>query len=216
MTALNEDSGDIQITEVVCTRLPTRYGVFKLYLYSNTSDNKDHLALVLGAVAGESGVLTRVHSECLTGDVLGSERCDCGEQLNAAYEAIAAEGRGILLYMRQEGRGIGLVEKLRAYKLQDQGYDTVDANLLLGHQADSRDYTVSAAMLKAQGVCSIRLLTNNPAKIERLQSLGVVVADRVPLVPTINANNERYLRTKAARMNHLFELPEEEEDGGRA
>lgn len=196
------------VQEVVRTRLPTALGEFSLALFGNNRDDKDHLALIMGEVAEQEEVLTRVHSECLTGDLLGSQRCDCGEQLEEALIQIAAQGRGVLLYMRQEGRGIGLLEKLRAYNLQDQGYDTVDANLILGHQADSRDYSVSAAILNCLGVKSIRLLTNNPAKIDRLTSLGITVADRLPLTPTVNENNARYLRTKISRMNHLLNLPE--------
>lgn len=193
--------------QVVATRLPTSFGEFKLYLFENSHDDKDHLALVMGDVEGAENVLARVHSECLTGDVLGSQRCDCGEQLRQGLARIADEGCGVLLYMRQEGRGIGLVEKLRAYNLQDEGYDTVDANLVLGHQADSRDYSISAAMLSNLGVKSIRLLTNNPSKIDKLRMLGVTVLAREPLKSTMNANNERYLRTKVTRMNHLLDLP---------
>lgn len=198
---------DLVVKQVVSTRLPTIYGEFALCLFENNQDSKDHLALVMGEVSGGENVLTRVHSECLTGDVLGSQRCDCGDQLHQALARIAEEGCGILLYMRQEGRGIGLVEKLRAYNLQDQGFDTVDANLILGHQADSRDYSISAAMLADLGVISIRLLTNNPTKIDKLRGLGISVVARVPLASTVNANNERYLRTKVTRMNHLLDLP---------
>ncbi len=208
MTNNKQDERLVHVEEVVRTRLPTALGEFALVLFSNNRDDKDHLALVMGEVAGQEQVLTRVHSECLTGDLLGSQRCDCGEQLQQALAQIAAEGQGVLLYLRQEGRGIGLLEKLRAYNLQDQGYDTVDANLILGHQADSRDYSVCAAMLGCLELKSIRLLTNNPSKINRLISLGVDVVDRVPLTPTVNENNARYLHTKVERMNHLLNLPE--------
>ncbi len=192
----------------VAARIPTGVGEFQLFLY--TGDGKEHAALVMGDVKGRAGVLVRVHSECFTGEVLGSRRCDCGEQLSRAMEKIAEEGRGVLIYLRQEGRGIGLLDKLRAYNLQDQGYDTVDANLLLGHEADGRDYTVAALILKDLEVASARLLTNNPDKIERLRERGIVVERREPLLPTVNEDNARYLATKALRMNHLLKLYDNE------
>jgi len=202
----------VQIERMVLTRLPTDAGDFRLALYHNTLDDKEHLALVLGEPRGRSDVLVRVHSECFTGDVLGSQRCDCGEQLQRSMHLMAHEGQGILLYLRQEGRGIGLLDKLRAYNLQDQGYDTVEANLALGHQADERDYTVAALILRDWGVRSIRLLTNNPLKIDSLRALGVNVTGRVPLAPTFTPNNTGYLntgylRTKVERMRHLLQLP---------
>jgi GTP cyclohydrolase II len=200
-------STDVQIERKVVTRLPTDAGDFRLALYHNTLDDKEHLALVLGEPRGRSDVLVRVHSECFTGDVLGSQRCDCGEQLRRSMHLMAHEGQGILLYLRQEGRGIGLLDKLRAYNLQDQGYDTVEANLALGHQADERDYTVAALILRDWGVRSIRLLTNNPLKIDSLKALNVNVTGRVPLAPTFTANNTSYLRTKVERMRHLLQLP---------
>jgi 3,4-dihydroxy 2-butanone 4-phosphate synthase/GTP cyclohydrolase II len=200
-------SSEIKVEMMVSARIPTDLGEFRLFLFSNTFDEKDHLAFVMGAVEGEDDVLVRVHSECFTGEALHSKRCDCGEQLDQSLRRMAAEGRGILLYMRQEGRGIGLLEKLRAYNLQDEGYDTVDANLILGHQADSRSYSVSAAMLRALGVRSVRLMTNNPAKIEELRALGVDVTAREAVAPTVNSDNERYLRTKATRMRHMLDLP---------
>ncbi len=193
------------ITRVTCARLPTPVGEFQLCLYHDAKEDKDHLALVMGNVRGE-GVLTRIHSECFTGDVLGSLRCDCGEQLHRSMERIAQEGRGVLIYLRQEGRGIGLADKLRAYNLQDAGYDTVEANLLLGHQADERHYDAAAAILRDLGVRSVRLLTNNPDKIQALEALGVHVVERVPLLPTVHPENARYLRTKALRMHHLLNL----------
>jgi GTP cyclohydrolase II len=196
-----------------CARIPTDEGEFVLCLYKNDQDEKEHLAFILGDVYGKQNVLVRVHSECFTGDVLGSKRCDCGEQLALAKQIIAEEGEGILLYMRQEGRGIGLYDKLRAYNLQDEGYDTVDANLLLGHQEDERDYTIAACILKDLNVESIRLITNNPAKIENLQQLGVKVAGRVELESTITPENKRYLATKVRRMNHLLNLPLSEMEG---
>jgi GTP cyclohydrolase II len=160
----------------------------------------------MGQVRNKTNILVRVHSECFTGEVLGSLRCDCGEQLNLAMQKIADEGSGVLIYLRQEGRGIGLLDKLRAYNLQDQGYDTIDANLMLGHQADERDYEMVAQILEDLQVQSVRLLTNNPLKIERLNQLGIVVERRLPLQPTVNQDNAYYLYTKAVRMNHQLEL----------
>jgi GTP cyclohydrolase II len=193
------------IERKACARIPTDLGEFRLCLYLS-ADGKEHLALVMGDVQGKDEVLVRVHSECFTGDVLGSRRCDCGEQLRRSMQMIAQEGLGIVIYLRQEGRGIGLLDKLRAYNLQDQGYDTVDANLALGHQADERDYTVAACILADLGVCSIRLITNNPGKISHLSQLGIVVSQRVPLEATVHAENAHYLFTKALRMNHLLSL----------
>ena len=191
---------------MVSARIPTAEAEFQLYLYHNNRDDKEHLALALGDVQGRQDVLVRVHSECFTGDVLGSRRCDCGEQLQNALAHIAAAGAGVLIYLRQEGRGIGLLDKLRAYNLQDQGYDTVEANLLLGHQADEREYTVAARILEDLQVRSIQLLTNNPSKIEHLRTLGVLVNERVPVEATVYADNANYLMTKVSRMNHLLNL----------
>lgn len=188
------------------TRIPTREGEFTLSLYQNNLDEKDHLALLHGDVGGADDVLVRIHSECFTGDVLGSLRCDCGAQLDAALQKIAEEGRGVLLYLRQEGRGIGLLDKLRAYDLQDEGYDTVEANRMLGHEADERDYSIGALILDDLGVSSVRLLTNNPEKIESLEQHGVSVQERVPLGPHVNRHNEDYLRTKVDRMRHMLDL----------
>jgi 3,4-dihydroxy 2-butanone 4-phosphate synthase/GTP cyclohydrolase II len=191
---------------MVSARIPTDDAEFHLYLFHNNHDDKEHLAVVLGEVSGKSDVLVRLHSECFTGDVLGSRRCDCGEQLHFAMQQIAAEGGGVLVYLRQEGRGIGLLDKLRAYNLQDEGYDTVEANLLLGHQADERDYTVAAHILDDLGVQSVRLLTNNPLKIDTLRELGISVAERVPVEPTVYDENAHYLFTKVTRMNHMLNL----------
>ncbi len=191
---------------MACARIPTDLGEHQLCLYTTNQDDKEHLAVVIGDVRDQSDVLVRVHSECFTGDVLGSRRCDCGEQLQRSLEMIAAAGAGVVIYLRQEGRGIGLLDKLRAYNLQDQGYDTVDANLALGHQADERDYSVAAHILEDLGVRSIRLLTNNPGKISSLKKLGVPVSERVPLQSTVNAENAQYLFTKALRMNHLLDM----------
>jgi len=187
-------------------RIPTGQGEYYLYLYTNNQDEKEHLALVMGDVLEQDDILVRVHSECFTGDVLGSRRCDCGEQLQRSMQMIAEAGSGIVIYLRQEGRGIGLLNKLRAYNLQDEGYDTVDANLALGHQADERDYTVAALILKDLGVSSIRLLTNNPSKLHHLQELGVAMTERIPLASTVNPDNAQYLFTKVLRMNHLLDL----------
>lgn len=198
--------GELTIKKGACARIPTVMGEFQLCLYTDSQNDKEHLALVLGEVSGRRGVLVRLHSECFTGDVLGSLRCDCGDQLNQAMNLIAEEGMGVIIYLRQEGRGIGLLDKLRAYNLQDVGYDTVEANLLLGHQPDERDYTVAALILKDLGVDSIRLLTNNPLKIEGLQGLGVSVTARIPMQPRVTAENAAYLTTKAQRMNHLLNL----------
>ena len=193
----------LNLKKLVSTRIPTEEGSFQLALYDNDNDHKEHMALIFGDVQGED-VLVRVHSECFTGDVLGSQRCDCGPQLHYAMDAVANEGRGIILYLRQEGRGIGLAEKLRAYNLQDQGFDTVDANLELGHQADEREYDVAVAILKDLGVESVRLLTNNPAKIEGLTELGMPVSERAPILIQPNDENIHYLSTKAEKMRHLF------------
>ena len=196
----------MKINKMACARIPTDMGEFQLCLYRSDHDQKEHLALILGEVRGGEHVLVRVHSECFTGEVLGSRRCDCGEQLQHAMHSLAQAGAGVLVYLRQEGRGIGLLDKLHAYNLQDQGFDTVEANLALGHQPDERDYTVAAGILKDLGIRSIRLLTNNPDKISRLVELGVVITGRVPLESTVNADNAHYLFTKAIRMNHLLNL----------
>lgn len=196
----------LTVERMTSARMPTNEGIFRLCLYHNDGDAKEHLALVMGDVQDQTDVLVRVHSECFTGDVLGSLRCDCGPQLNHALALIAQEGRGVVVYLRQEGRGIGLLDKLRAYNLQDQGYDTVEANLLLGHQADAREYTVAALILRDLGVRSLRLLTNNPSKLESLQRLGLEVTDRVPLVTQVTQENAAYLTTKVIRMRHLLDL----------
>ncbi len=190
----------------VAARIPTRYGTFQLVLFSGTPDGKEHMALVMGDVQGRDNVTVRVHSECFTGDVLGSLRCDCGEQLDRAMQMIAKAGQGVILYLRQEGRGIGLLDKLRAYNLQDEGLDTVEANLRLGHQADERDYTVAALMLKDLGIHSVTLITNNPRKINELRALGIAVRQRLPIEVVPHPENLRYLRTKAKRMDHLLQF----------
>jgi len=194
------------LTRQALARIPTDAGEFNLCLYSNNLDAKEHLALVMGDAQGKADLLVRIHSECFTGDVLSSRRCDCGPQLRLAMELVAAAGQGMIVYLRQEGRGIGLQSKLRAYNLQDQGYDTVDANLLLGHQADERDYTAAALILADWQVDSVRLMTNNPDKIDSLRQLGVKVTARVPLQVGENDENAHYLKTKVERMRHILNL----------
>jgi 3,4-dihydroxy 2-butanone 4-phosphate synthase/GTP cyclohydrolase II len=196
-----------RIERMECSSIPTLWGKFELCLYGNNQDNKEHLTLVMGRVHNQQRVLTRLHSECFTGDVLGSLRCDCGEQLTRSLQMIGEAGQGVIVYLRQEGRGIGLLNKLRAYNLQDEGYDTVDANLLLGHDADERDYTPAALILHDLGVRSVRLLTNNPAKVAALRALHIPVAERVPLLPTVHRFNQTYLDTKVRRLHHLLNLP---------
>ena len=190
----------------VAARIPTRYGTFQLMLFTTSHDDKEHMALVMGDVMNKENVIVRVHSECFTGDVLGSERCDCGEQLDRAMQMVGQARQGVILYLRQEGRGIGLLDKLRAYNLQDEGLDTVEANLRLGHQADERDYTVASLMLKELGVRSLRLITNNPKKINELRGLGVVVEQRMPIEVAPRPENLHYLRTKAIRMDHMLQF----------
>ena len=194
------------VTRITSTRIPTKYGDFQLCYYTNNRDDKEHLALYMGELPQSEAVLVRVHSECFTGEVLGSLRCDCGEQLNSALQLIANEGAGIVVYLRQEGRGIGLLQKMKAYNLQDQGHDTVDANLMLGHEADERDYSLAACILKDLQVNSVHLLTNNPSKISALEDQGISVNSRVPLEVVVTPDNEHYLVTKAKRMNHLLHL----------
>jgi 3,4-dihydroxy 2-butanone 4-phosphate synthase/GTP cyclohydrolase II len=190
------------VERVESVRMPTDYGDFDLHLYHSKVDDQHHLALVKGNVAGRKGVLVRVHSECLTGDVFGSRRCDCGPQLHAAMQQIAKDGYGVILYMRQEGRGIGLPAKLHAYKLQEQGLDTVEANLRLGYSMDLRDYGVGAQMLCDLGLKTIRLLTNNPKKVVGLQGYGLEILEQLPIRIRPNPHNERYLKTKKEKMGH--------------
>ncbi|MGR9054031.1 MAG: GTP cyclohydrolase II [Gammaproteobacteria bacterium] len=199
-----------KLTNLVQTRIPTRYGDFVLHYYSNNIDSKEHVAFVKGDVAGQERVPVRIHSECFTGDVLGSRRCDCGEQLDMALNIIGSAGKGVLIYLRQEGRGIGLLKKLQAYNLQDQGMDTVDANIHLGHLPDEREYTVAALMLKDLKVGSVQLITNNPKKIDELKKLGIKVEDRIPIEPPHHNDNRSYLETKAKKMSHLLSFPEDD------
>ncbi len=202
------------VERVVATKLPTAFGEFTAVGYRSLLDEKHHVAMVKGNVAGAEDVLVRVHSECLTGDVFHSLRCDCGEQLDAALAMIEREGTGVLLYLAQEGRGIGLLNKLRAYKLQEDGLDTVDANLKLGLPADLRDYGIGAQILVDLGLTSIRILTNNPKKIHGLEGYGLSVAEQVPIQSVPNPHNEEYLRAKRDKMGHVLHhqgLPLDEE-----
>lgn len=192
------------VERVVETKMPTRYGDFKMFGFINKLNGEHHVALVKGEINEKNEVLTRVHSECLTGDALGSKRCDCGEQYDAAMKRIAEEGCGILLYMRQEGRGIGLINKLKAYSLQDKGFDTVEANEMLGFPADMRSYDVAAAILKDLGVSKVNLMTNNPRKIDGLERYGIEIVNRVPIKMNHNEKNEFYLQTKKEKLGHML------------
>lgn len=186
------------------TKLPTKFGEFRIIIFKNEVDHKEHLMIVKGDVRGKSDVLMRIHSECLTGDVFGSHRCDCGEQLENALRCIEEQGEGIVIYMRQEGRGIGLTNKIKAYTLQDQGYDTVEANVKLGFPPDMREYSLAAQMLRELDVKSVKLLTNNPEKKEDLERWGITVSKRVPIVIKANSINAKYLSTKKEKMRHML------------
>ncbi len=199
-------SRNLCINLVAVAELPSLYGSFKILGFANNKDHRDHIAVVKGDVYGKDDVLTRLHSSCLTGDALGSMRCDCGPQLHTAMTLMEKEEHAILLYMQQEGRGIGLVNKIKAYQLQDAGFDTYDANIHLGFEPDERDYEVSAAMLRKLGVKSTRLLTNNPDKVKQLRSYGITINSTVPLELPVHEYDEEYMRTKKERFGHQLKL----------
>ncbi len=195
----------VTVRYVESSRLPTLWGDFDMHGFEDPESNKEHVVLTMGDVANGEPVLARVHSECLTGDALFSMRCDCGNQLQAALKAIAEEGRGALFYLRQEGRGIGLLNKIKAYKLQDAGADTVEANEQLGFGADMRDYSMLGPMIEHLHITAVRLMTNNPRKVAALEEHGVEVVERIALHTDSNPHNEKYLKTKAGKLGHLFE-----------
>jgi GTP cyclohydrolase II len=201
---VTEAAAEPNLEYIPSCKLPTPWATFALHGFVDQDTGKEHLAITLGDITGDVPVLARIHSECLTGDALFSQRCDCGAQLEAAMQRIAKEGRGVVLYLRQEGRGIGLVNKLRAYRLQDGGLDTVQANHALGFGDDERDYRLVKPMLAQLGVKTLRLMTNNPRKLRAMQEAGVPVAERLSHEAGRNAANEQYLATKAAKLEHMF------------
>ena len=204
--ACSDCDQDVCVKVVSVADFPSEFGHFRIVGFVNNKDGKDHVVVLKGEIGDGENVLTRVHSACLTGDSLGSRRCDCGPQLREALRAIEREGRGIVLYHQEEGRGIGLVNKLRAYALQDSGYDTIDANVALGFAADERDYLIPAEMLKKLGVKSVRLLTNNPEKVGDLERYGIKVVERVPHQLPVHEHDRSYLLTKRQRFGHWLEI----------
>jgi 3,4-dihydroxy 2-butanone 4-phosphate synthase/GTP cyclohydrolase II len=192
------------VRKIAEARLPTGYGAFRIHAYESLIDGQHHVALVMGDIRPEDRILVRVHSQCLTGDIFSSTRCDCGDQLHKALEMISAEGRGVLLYLRQEGRGIGLVHKIMAYQLQDQGQDTVEANEALGFKPDQRDYGIGAQILVELGVQEIRLMTNNPRKFVGLEGYGLKIVERLPIEIPASEASRRYLKTKKEKLGHLL------------
>ena len=194
----------MSVRYVASSRLPTPWGVFDMHGFEDIEQEKEHVVLTLGDVADGAPVLARIHSECLTGDALFSVRCDCGAQLRSAMERISREGRGALFYLRQEGRGIGLLNKIKAYHLQDDGADTVEANEQLGFGADMRDYSICGVMLAKLGIKALKLLTNNPRKVAAIEELGVLITERIPIRTGQNPHNQRYLDTKAGKLGHLM------------
>lgn len=199
--------GMAHLEHLSTTRLPTLWGPFQMALYLEKTSGKEHVFLWMGQLAqDDSPPLIRVHSECMTGDVFASLRCDCGQQLHEAMKSVAREGRGAILYLRQEGRGIGLAAKMQAYALQDTGLDTVEANLALGFAADERDFSAAVEMLRSAGVSKVRLMTNNPQKVEALEKAGIRVVERVSMEPAEHGENSRYLRTKVEKMRHIMSL----------
>ncbi|MDF7676197.1 GTP cyclohydrolase II [Neisseriaceae bacterium ESL0693] len=203
MTLNTDIQSDSPLRFVAQCRLPTQWGEFTMYGFEDTRTGQEHAALSVGDLAQGQDVLTRIHSECLTGDALFSKRCDCGPQLKAAMQAVQKAGRGVIVYLRQEGRGIGLLNKIRAYKLQDQGLDTVEANLALGLPIDARDFVLAKYILDHLGVKSLHLMTNNPQKVDTLNKAGIVVTERIPLHVGENAENEHYLQTKMHKLGHF-------------
>ena len=195
---------EILLKQVACSMLETDMGQFLTYVFEDELDGKEHLALVYGTITGNHAVLTRIHSECLTGDILGSRRCDCGNQLQFSMNEIVKQKAGVVLYLRQEGRGIGLLNKLRAYELQDMGHDTVEANLELGFEPDQREFAAAAKILNSLGVRSVKLMTNNPRKIETLKSLGISVVERIPLITEADPYSAKYIDTKRSKLGHLL------------
>ncbi|HEX2997840.1 MAG TPA: GTP cyclohydrolase II [Anaerolineales bacterium] len=200
------DKDDLIVRVVSMAELPTRFGDFHIVAFENNRDGKEHIAITKGDVIGASDVPVRLHSECLTGDVMGSLRCDCRDQLEAALKKIGSLERGVVLYLRQEGRGIGLINKIRAYSLQDQGLDTVEANLALGFRDDEREYDIAAHMLAALKIKSVQLMTNNPKKIDQLRRYGIKVNGRIPHIMEPNTHNRFYLETKAAKSGHMMDF----------